>query len=324
MDAQALKAALQVFIDRKATLGVNLYAILRREESEGFRKLDVSAADDSIPNLKKLFLDSIQDTILDNDEVTVLDLSSSDERLDAIYRYDIEVPEELTYLESVTLNDDTPTLNLTQKELNKIKSLIVEIGDNESQIVLYKTMAAINIYGRSSFFLKKSDTRLEQIKEEFLRVSPGFQLMRVAGEIFVFDLNVIEKNFGFNEIIKKEAALGIAAIEQTAIIQNMDTLNELLDDMKYARKFTKIAKASPVLKAGVPNTSIISFCKQFPKLKGKIRFSSDERQICLDTKVSKDLFIKVLMDDFLTSELTQFHYDSVAKDSADNDEQAKQ
>lgn len=37
--------------------------------------------------------------------------------------------------------------------------------------------------------------------------------------------------------------------------------------------------------------------------------------ITLDTKVSKDLFIKVLMDDFLTSQLTQFYYDSIAKDA---------
>jgi len=320
MDAQTLKSALQEFFDRRDVLGVNLYAMLRGEENEGFRKLDVSSDDDSLANLKTLFLDSIQESVLDNDEVSVMDLSSSDERLDAIYRYDIEVPEDLAYMESVTLSDSEVSLNLTQNELSKIKSLIVEIGDNESQVVLYKTMAAINIFGRSGFFLKKSNTRLEQIQDEFLRVSPGFQLMRVAGEILVFDLKVIEQSFGFKEIIKKEAALGIKAIKDAAIVQNVDVLNELLDDIKYARKFTKVASSSPVLKAGVPNTSIIKFCKQFPKLKGRIRFSEDETQISLDTKVSKDLFIKVLMDDFLTSELTQFHYDSVAKDSADVDD----
>lgn len=322
MDAQALKSALQAFTDRKDDLGVKLYAMLKGEEDKGFRVLDITAADDSIPNLKKLFLDSIQESVLDNDEISVLDLSSSDERLDAIYRYDIDVPEELAYLESVTLNDDTPSLNLTNSELSLIKSLIVEIGDNESQIVLYKTMATINVYGRSSFFLKKSDTRLEQITDEFLRVSPNFQLMRVADELLVFDLSVIEKSFGFKEIIKKEAALGISEIAKMQIVVNMDVLNELLDDMKYARKFTKVAKASPVIQAGVSNQNIIQFCKEFPKLKGKIRFNEDESQISLDTKVSKDLFIKLLMDDFLTSELTKLHYESVAKDSADEKDDA--
>ena len=54
METQALKAALQAFEDRKDKLGVKLYAMLRGEEGEGFRKLDISAADDSIPNLKNL------------------------------------------------------------------------------------------------------------------------------------------------------------------------------------------------------------------------------------------------------------------------------
>ena len=34
----------------------------------------------------------------------------------------------------------------------------------------------------------------------------------------------------------------------------------------------------------------------------------------LDTKTSKQLFIKLLNDDFLTSELTRLYYDSLAKD----------
>ena len=101
------------------------------------------------------------------------------------------------------------------------------------------------------------------------------------------------------------------------MIANPEVLHELLDDVKYARRFTKVAKASPVLKAGVPNANIISFCKTFPRLAGKIRFNDDEDKIFLDTKVSKDLFIKLLMDDFLTSELTNFHYASLAKDSVD-------
>ncbi|WP_420868523.1 Kiwa anti-phage protein KwaB-like domain-containing protein [Alkalimarinus coralli] len=64
------------------------------------------------------------------------------------------------------------------------------------------------------------------------------------------------------------------------------------------------------------NNQIISFCKTFPKLANRIRLNEDETKIGLDTKVSKDLFIKLLMDDYLTSELTHFHYESVSKDSA--------
>ena len=47
----------------------------------------------------------------------------------------------------------------------------------------------------------------------------------------------------------------------------------------------------------------------------KIRFHVAEDKIVLDTKVSKDLLFKLLTDDFLTSELTKFHYESVTKDT---------
>ncbi len=135
------------------------------------------------------------------------------------------------------------------------------------------------------------------------------------GELLVNDIAALERSFGFHEIIKKEANLGIAAIEEKLVIENVEVLRELLEDMKYARRFVKVAAGSPVLRANIPNTSIINFCKTFPKLAGKIRFNEAQDKILLDTKVSKDLFIKLLMDDFLTSDLTKFHYESVAKDS---------
>ncbi|WP_082601230.1 Kiwa anti-phage protein KwaB-like domain-containing protein [Ferrovum sp. JA12] len=54
-----------------------------------------------------------------------------------------------------------------------------------------------------------------------------------------------------------------------------------------------------------------------PNIDRKIRFNQAEDKIVLDSKVSKDLFIKLLMDNFLTSALTNYHDESVAKDRLD-------
>ena len=126
----------------------------------------------------------------------------------------------------------------------------------------------------------------------------------------------MEKSFGFHEVIEKEALLGVEAVEAVELLENPETLYELIQDITTARKLTKIAKNSPVLRANIENHHIIAFCKSFPALKGKIRFNANEDKIQLDTKVSKNLFIQLLMDDFLTSELTSFHYTSLAKDEA--------
>jgi hypothetical protein len=315
MNADELKNALQIFYANYDEISVAVYAILKDQNDAAPQKFDIEA--DSLNGLKALFIQSLKDTITNKESLSVLNLSTSDERTDAIYVYDIEVPSELKALETVVETDNLPLLNLADASLSRIKALLIEIGNNIGQIVLYKTMAPVNVFNRDSFFLVKHDHRMKKIEDEFLRISAGFQLLRINGELLVIDLKVIEKSFGFHEIITKEAALGIAAIELMELVENPEVLHELIDDVKYARRFTKVAKSSPVIKAGVDNASIINFCKIFPKLAGKIKFNDANDKILLDTKVSKDLFIKLLMDDFLTSELTKYHYESVAKDIAE-------
>lgn len=315
MNEQELRDELQFFYDNFDEIGVSIYAILRSSNSPV--KLDIET--DALGGLKSLFIDSIKKTITDKEEISILNLSTSDERIDAVYLYDIDLPDELNCINDILGTDDFTLMNLTDNSLSDIQALLIEIGNNTRQVVLYKTMASINIYGRANFFLKKSQTRLTQIDDEFLRVSPNFQLIKIKNSLFVIELSMIEKSFGFHEVIKREATLGVNAVESMLLVENTEVLRELIDDVKYARKFTKVAKSSPVIKARIPNQDIINFCKIFPKLAGKIRFNQAEDKILLDTKVSKDLFIKVLMDDFLTSELTKFHYESVAKDGLDED-----
>ncbi|CNF22343.1 DUF4868 domain-containing protein [Yersinia enterocolitica] len=308
-----LDKKLSYFIDNFDDLGIVVYAILK--DSPIPKKMDIEG--DAQSGLKKLFLDNIKNNIIENDELNIIQLSSSDERTKVIYQYDLDVPEELSVISSVLTNKEFPDFNFKQDVVDNIKVLLIEIGDNVEQIVLYKTMASVNIFTRSSFFLKKSKTRFDKINEDFFRISDGFQIMQLSSGLFVINLETIEKLFGFHEVIKREATQGMAAIEAKNIVSNMDVLKELIDDVKYARKLTKVAKASPVLKADIENNKIIQFCQIYPSLKGRIRFNEDKTQIVLDTKVSKDLFIKLLMDDFLTSQLTDFYYNSIAKDTVD-------
>lgn len=318
MDADVLKSTLQPFYDEADHVGVSIYAILRDSSDFAPQKLDVEA--DALGDLRDMFLASLRERITDNEDLSVLALSASDERVDAVYHYDLDVPQELVSINSVRTSDNLPLLDLNGSALMDIKALLIEIGNDVGQIVLYKTMAPVNVFARAGFFLKKSPHRLERIDDEFLRLSSNFQLMQVNDDLLVLDLGVIERSFGFHEIIKKEAALGVSAITRSQLLENPDVLTELLDDVKYARRLTKIAKSSPVLRKNVPSATVIGFCKTFPGLAGRIRFNAGEDKILLDTKVSKDLFIKLLMDSFLTSELTNYHYRTEAKDNIDSDD----
>lgn len=315
MNKEELLVELQPFYAADG-IGISLYAILKGED-QGPKRLDIE--DKASEQLKEMFLRSMREAVIENTDASVMNLSDSDERKNAIYEYDLEVPEELAALQEVTEEDNIGLLGLANSTLTKIKALIVEIGDNERQLVLYKTIASINIFSRSSFFLKKAATRLEQISDEFLRVNPGFQFFSVSDTLFVMDVNSLEKRFGFHDIIRREAEAGVDSIEGMELIENPEVLRESINDIKFARRLTKVASSSPVI-GNVGNDSIILFCKQFPNLAGKIRFNQNENKILLDTQVSKDLFLKLLMDNYLTSELTRLHYESLAKDSAEVDD----
>lgn len=313
MNKEELNDKLEYFSNNIDQIGVTVYVTLKGEESP--KKLDIDGKD--LPAIKNMFVNSFNESIISEENLQVVPLSTSDERVNVIYEYDIEVPEKLLCLQSVIESDDQDTFDLNNESIYAVTALIIELGDEQTQAVLYKTMAQVNIYGRSSFFLKKSPQRFEELKEDFFRISPNFQFLSIDGSLLVLDLKTLERSFGFHEVIQKEALKGIEAVEKIELVENPETLHELIEDVTTARKLTRVAKGSPVLRANIDNRNIIEFCKIYPSLKGKIRFNEAGDKIQLDTKISKNLFIQLLMDDFLTSELTSFHYTSLAKDEAE-------
>ncbi|EMI25971.1 anti-phage protein KwaB [Rhodopirellula europaea] len=315
MNIDELKDALRPYISIE-DLGITVYAVIKGAEEDGPKRLDIEQ--DSHDCLLQMFAKRIRSQIVDRTEVSVMNLSDSDERQNVIYEYDLEIPQELQALQSVTLTDDTALLSLNDESLSQIKAIVVEIGNNEGQLVLYKTMAPINVFGRDKIFLKKHESRLARIDDEFLRISDGFQMLHVNGTLMVLDLKTLESKFGFHDVVKREAETGLQTIEEMGLLENPETLRELIDDVKFARKLTKVARSSPVLQQMISNDRIIAFCKNYPTLKS-IKFNNDEDKILLDTQKSKDLFIKLLMDDYLVSQLTSRHYESLAKDVADAD-----
>jgi hypothetical protein len=296
-------------------VGVKVYAVTR---SQGLlRKLDIEAS--ALQGIKTMFVKEIADKITKNDNLTLLDLSAADERKDAIYRLNVAIPDDLKCLEEVTQKDDWPLLDIKSNKLTEIKALIVEIGNSDFQVSLYKTMSPVNVLlPTSSFSLIAHDTRLQMLKDEIVRITPNFQMMRVDGEIIVMNLEALEKSFGYQEVIKREAALGVAQIVKLGLIEDSESLDALVQNVRLARKIVRIANDSPVLKLKIANDVIIKFCQKFPKLKGKIKFNAKNDKIVLKTQKSKELFLKLLMDDFLTSELTSLHYESLAKDGVED------
>ena len=283
------------------------------------KKLDVKG--DDLPAIVQLFVNSIKERILDKDDNSVIPLSTADERSKCFYEYDLDIPKELETLETIIGNDQSEVFDFRDDALSDIHALIIVIADNNHAISLYKKLSSVEVIGRGSYLFWKANQRIERFNNQLLRVSGNFQLIRVENKIIILDLNLIEKSFGFHDVIKREATIGLNAIKEMGIVSNINVLEELIDNVGFARKLTKIARNSPVIQNNIPNVNIINFSRIHPAVKGKIRYTADGNQFSLDTKVSKNLFIKLLNDDFLTSELTRLYYDSLAKDNIEVQEE---
>jgi hypothetical protein len=316
MNKQELNNNLNFLFQPNANIQVIVYAILNNQENP--RKLDIDEND--LLGIKNMFLDSITNLVINENEHVVLPLSTADERGKCFYEYDLELPNELVNLNDVIGNDNIELFNFNDEAITHINSLLIVLGNGEHQVSLYKKLSPVEIIGRGSFFLIKSAERFEKFNNNLLRISPGFQGMSVNRTVIILNLKTIEKSFGFVEVIKREAILSIEAIRDMSILQNIESLEGLIDNITFARKLIKIARYSPVIQNNIPNAQIIHFSNTHPALRGKIRYNEDETLIKLDTKVSKNLFVKLLNDDFLTSELTQLYYDSLAKDDIKNEE----
>ena len=78
---------------------------------------------------------------------------------------------------------------------------------------------------------------------------------------------------------------------------------------------SRVKKSSPIFKLGITKEAIIEFTKTTPELAGKFKYSDDGNKIRLDTKKSKDAFLKLMNDSFLRSELTKQYYEASTKDN---------
>lgn len=289
--------------------GIEVFLGLKNKE---LRKANFLA--DTQQDIKRMFISELQDKIIGTDS-SVINFSEADERRNTIYQYDLELTEDMQIFNSVSNGEHIiPIFSFEDDGINNIAYFLIVIGTVEHQIVIYKKIAPVNIYKKNSgLFVRKIDNEFAKIEEDFLRIVPGIDLFMLNGALYIMNLAIIEKNFDIHNVIITSAQNQIDIIQQSDLVTNIDSLRDELSDISFARKLSRISEHSPVL-GHIDNQHIVTFTRNHPILRNVIKFSEDGTKIKLTTKKSKRFFLKLLNDDYLTSNLTSIYYDSLAKD----------
>jgi hypothetical protein len=303
----------------QGNVGAVAYFILKIEDQLCIRTVDIK--NEFLDDLRDCYLRSITNSILNTDDTNVgnlqlINISVADQRKDALYEYDLEaIPMELSFLENITINGEQQIFSSDVDSLSNLYGYVIAIGNGQSKVLLFRKHYPVSEFSpEKNFFIFESDHRFVKLEKDMIRLDHKIDIFYVDGTIIVKNLNLLESFLGFHDIIKREATASVQAIIAAGIVDNPETLSEMIEDISFARKLTKTAINSPVL-GKIPTVSIIQFAKTHPALKKKIRFSADESKLHLHTKESKKLFLKLLNDDYLRSELTRAYYDSLAKDA---------
>lgn len=300
-----------------------VYLVLKTDNGFELRVADID--DSTEPELRSMFSKSVRSRVSENENLSICNLSNADDRGNALFYYDYdEYPEELSVFKSFDLAkaiNDVPKFNFVDDKISSLYGYIVYLGSMTDGMLLFKKHYHISLIKRECFLLgiHKSKERFEKISgDDILRLNGDFQLIRFGDEIYVTDVKVLERNLGFNALVFREASSTVDAIDELKLLEDIQVLKDSAEEVAFARKLSKVKKTSPIFANNIPKEVIIEFTKNNPGLKGAFKYSEDGQAIRLDTKKSKEAFVKLLNDAFLRSELTQEYYEARAKDNITN------
>lgn len=321
MTSDELKRNLHGILEQDA-IGVMAYVVLKSNNGYSLKKLDITnEAEEKLIDAVGINIRALLYSLQENDEYRVIALSAADDRTTAIYQYDLDqrppffdsFDEILSHRENdYFIEDNQRVFDFSNDSLTEIDGVILEYGSIDNSILIYRKNYPVNLFKQDRIFLTKySDTRLKAIENDFLRIDTKIDFFRVGDSVLIYNLDALEKYCEFHQIIKAEATRSLGCIAHLNILENLACLEERLDELPFARKLTKISTTSPVF--NLPKRTIIDFARQHALLSSKLHFTGNDT-IVLQTKKEQDLFVRLLNDDFLHSQLTDYDYMTPAKD----------
>ena len=320
MTTQEFKDRLQGLVALGDDFGALVFFAIRNEDGIVLKKANI--INDVLTEIASGYRESIQaelNRFLQDDHMSVLNLSDRDERENVIYRYDIPdvEPSYFAQMREPVAEDAPEYINdrlfqFDQESFGDIDYFVVMLGTEENHVVVYRDNFNVNLLkqARGRYYLNKSGTQITNLKEDILRMDSQIDCMLLDDDFFIVNLKNLNTSKEFATIIKDRANQSVDLIADLEYIDNVDGLRERLDELSFARRLMKAMDGSPVI--GLPTPTVLDFVSNNPKLNNVLKVEGGK--IKLDTKKAQSAFVSLLNDDFLYSKLTNNDYESTSKD----------
>lgn len=270
-----------------------------------------------IEQLEDDFIKSIKNNLVDK-VYDLQDYSTADRRNNSYYRYDlVERPDDFDIFDKV-LGPDIQHFNFNDNWIGGISTLIVVISTGDQRAILYKDISGVEkYYAQGGTFITRSNDRFDKIENDFLRITPKFQMIKVDDDIIFLSMESLERSFDLDQIIKNEANSSKTIIE--GLLTDLDKVSELCDKDTAFQKKLIATKSSLVFAKNddgsrkVSDSDIIDYIKTNKEICGEFEYSDDGTKLKISYYTDAKRLVKILNEDYLKSGLTKVVYDTLAK-----------
>lgn len=186
-------------------------------------------------------------------------------------------------------------------------------GD-DSFFIIKKVVPSKVIKTGGALAMIYKDDIFRSFEDDILTIDGAFDAISINGQLVFENKPNFEKALLYDEVKRVVAKTALDEIEETNLVEDFDRVKDFLkDDFHSINKLNKI-KEKPYFKKLTFNK-----CKQIINDYGvDIEMDNANSKFKISNKQQAKLFIKVLNDDFLMSEMTELKYAANSKEGVDN------
>ena len=307
------KDNLYTFFDEIANLSnlsLNLYAIIKDWDTTINKKIDIDR--DTADWLTSKYSSLAKSYLWD--EVEFKEIWEYDDEANNVYYYFDQCTDEMEFIKDIDwwIQD-----KFSIDELKKIDWIIVKIGNQDKFCNLYVPYYPIYLMDREKWAMIVPDN--SQFKafesDKILRFNNQITFLYYKDQqedlVLSFDFEKIEKYFWYEKEFINRANTKIETIDNLWFVSDISQLKGYIENKKSLRnKLIKIKQTSEVLNKST--SEIKAFVESKTFLSSKVWFDSDDK-ITITSEERARIFLKLLDDDYLRSDLTDWEYESDKK-----------